>query len=97
MIITNKYHVAYAGKGVKYSWGYSKLLYPQHPLAVKKGRDNDIALVNKCLSGNMITKNMMRKFSKRARGYLAAYKASESDETKENDEPTEISHQMIEK
>ena len=45
----------------------------------------------------MITKNMVRKFSKRARGYMAAYKVLESDEMNENGEPTDITHKMIEK
>ena len=36
-------------------------------LAARKGRENFIALVDKCISRDMITKNMVRKFSKRAK------------------------------
>ena len=66
-------------------------------MATKKGRDNFIELVDKCKLRDTTTTNMVRKFSKRARGYVAAYKALESDEMKENDKPAEISHRMIEK
>ena len=97
MIITTKYHTEYAGEGIEYSWGYSKSLYQRHPLAAKKGRYNFIKLVDKYISRDTITTNMVRKFSKRARGYMAAYKALESDEMKENNKPAEISHRMIEK
>ena len=66
-------------------------------MATKKGRDNFIELVDKCKLRDMTTTNMVRKFSKRARGYMVAYHALESDEMKDNDQPTEFSHQMIEK
>ena len=97
MIITTKYHAEYAGEGIEYSWGYSKSLYRRHPLAAKKGRDNFIKLVDKCISRDIITTSMVRKFSKRARGYMVAYKLLESEEMKENDKPAELSRKMIEK
>ena len=40
---------------------------------------------------------MIRKFSKRARGYMLAYIALESDVMKSDAKPTEITHKMIEK
>ena len=95
MIIIMKYHAEYAGKGIEYSWGYSKFLYQRHPLAAKKGRDNFIKLVDKCISRNTITTSMVKKFSKRARGYMVGYKALESDAMKENNKPTELLHRMI--
>ena len=97
VIITTKYHDEYAGEGIKYSWGYSKSLYGRHPLVAKKGRVNFIELVDKCKSRDTTTTNMVRKFSKRARGYMVAYTALELDEMKDNDQPTEFLHQMIEK
>ena len=73
--------------------GVSKSLYRHHPLAAMKGRDNFIALVDKCISRDLITVNMVRKFSKRAGGYMLAYRALESDEMKHNQ--TDITHQII--
>ncbi|KAL7523118.1 hypothetical protein ACHAXR_000032, partial [Thalassiosira sp. AJA248-18] len=97
VIITTKYHAEYAGEGVEYTWGFSKSVYRRHPLAAKKGRDNFIALVDKCISRELITAEMVRKFSGRARGYMLAYNLLETDEMKEKGEPTEITHKMIEK
>ena len=82
---------------MEYSWGFSKSVYRRHPLAAKKGRDNFIALVDKCISSELITKTMVRKFSGRARGYMIAYRMLESEEMNEHDESTDITHQMIEK
>lgn len=95
VIITTKYHAEYAGEGVEYSWGFSKCVYRRNPLSAKKGKINFDALVNKCISREVISVDMVRKFSKRARGYMLAYRALESDEMTE--EPTEITHKMIEK
>ena len=75
VIITTKYHAEYAGEGVEYSWGFSKCVYRRFSLAAKKGRDNFDALVNKCISRELLTVDMVRKFSKRARGYMQAYRA----------------------
>ena len=98
VIITTKYHAEYAGEGVEYSWGFSKSVYRRHPLAAKKGKENFNALVDKCISRKLLSVDMVRKFSKRARGYMLAYRALESDDmNKQADGPTEITHQMIEK
>ncbi len=84
VIITTEYHAEYAGEGVEYSRGFSKSFYRKHPLAMKKGKDKFIALVDKAISRDLITVDMVRKFSKRARGYMLAYKykALRSDDIK---------------
>ena len=98
VMITTKYHAEYAGEGVEYSWGFSKSVYRRHPLSAKKGKDHFDALVEKCISRELITVDMVRKFSKRARGYMLAYRALECDVMKESPNgQTDISHKMIEK
>ena len=98
VIITTKYHAEYAGEGIEYSWGYSKSFYRRHPLSAKKGKENFINLVDRCISRDLITVDMVRKFSKRARGYMLAYKILETDEMKEvTNEQQDITHHMIEK
>ena len=64
VLITTKYHAKYAGEGIEYSWGYSKSGFRRHPLSAKKGKDNFVSLLNKCLSQDFITKELVRKFSK---------------------------------
>ena len=83
MIIITKCHAEYAGKGMEYSWGYSN-----------KSGDNFIKIVDKCISRNTITTRMVKKFSKRARGYMVGYKVLESDAMKENNKPAELLHCM---
>jgi len=98
VIITTKYHAEYAGEGIEYSWGYSKSAYRRNPLSAKKGKDQFYALVDKCISRDLITVDMVRKFSKRARGYMLAYKMLETDEmSKPTNNQADITHQMIEK
>jgi len=99
VIITTKYHAEYAGEGIEYLWGYSKLVYRRHPLSAKKGKENFDLLVDKCISRDLITIDMVRKFSRRARGYMQAYVVFESsDEMKNNSsKPDNITHHMIEK
>ena len=99
VLITTKYHAKYAGEGIEYSWGYSKSGFQRHPLSAKKGKDNFILFVNKCLSQDFITKELVRKVSKRARKYMLAYQALDSDEIKEQPttETKGISKQMIHK
>ena len=63
----------------------------------KRGETTSLNFFDKCISRDAITTNRVTKFSQMARGYMAAYKALEPDEMKENDKPVEISHCMIEK
>ena len=97
MVITTKYHAEYAGEGIEYSWGYSKSIYRRHPLAAKKGRQNFINLVDTCISRETLTKDMVRKFSKRARDYMVGYKVFEQELLTGNKTSEQLSHAMIEK
>ena len=97
VIITTKYHAEYAGEGIEYTWGFSKSYYRRQPLVKKKGKEKFLELFNHCISRELITKEMVRKFSKRARSYMVAYRALDSDEMKDGDMPCDITHKMIEK
>ena len=76
-LITTKYHAEYAGEGIEYSWGAAKAMYRRYPLASKKGKEKFVDLVLKCTSREVLTTEMIRKFSRRARSYMLSYKALE--------------------
>ena len=77
-VTTTKYHAEYAGEGIEYSWGASKSLYRRQPLASKRSKASFDALVNKCISREQaLPIELIRKFSRRARGYMEAYKSLE--------------------
>mmetsp|Transcript_29952 Transcript_29952/g.67600 ORF Transcript_29952/g.67600 Transcript_29952/m.67600 type:complete len:190 (+) Transcript_29952:650-1219(+) len=103
VIITTKYHAEYAGEGIEYTWGFQKCFYRRQPLKRKKGKANFFALVDECLSRDLVTTELVRKFSKRARDYMQAYCAFETDEMKEGLKESgkggklNITHAMIEK
>jgi hypothetical protein len=69
-LITMKYHTKYAGEGIEYSWGASKLVYHKYPFACKKGKANFDSLVAKCISRDLLTTERICKFSRRARSYM---------------------------
>ena len=76
-LITMKYYAKYAGEGIKYSWGAAKGMYHHNPLASKKGKEKFVDLVLKCTSQEVLTAEMIRKFSRHARSYMLSYKALE--------------------
>jgi len=77
-LITMKYHAEYAGEGIEYSWGAAKAMYCCYPtLASKKGKEKVVDLMLKCTSREVLTTEMIRKFSRRARSYMLSYKALE--------------------
>ena len=77
----------FAGEGIEYSWGLSKAMYRKYPLVSKKGKRNFDALVLKCISRDVLTKDQVRRFCKRARSYMLTYKSLElSDKNNNGDE-----------
>ena len=84
VLITTKYHTEYAGVGIEYSWGLSKAMYQKCPLSSKKGKQNFDALVSKCISRTALTKDVVRKFSQRARSYMLTYKSLGLEDTNKN-------------
>ena len=77
VLITTKYHAEYAGEGIEYSWGAAKSIYRRYPLYSKKGKENFLGLVSKCISREVLTADLIRKYSRRARNYMLTYKSLE--------------------
>ena len=76
-LITTKYHAEYAGEGIEYSWGAAKALYRRYPIYSKQGKDNFLDLVSRCTSRDVLTTELIQKFSRRARNYMLTYKSLE--------------------
>jgi hypothetical protein len=74
-LITTKYHCEFAGEGIEYAWAFSKSLYRRSPLKLKRGKDNFDRLVATCTSREVMKKEIIRRFSKRARQYMLSYQA----------------------
>jgi hypothetical protein len=75
-LTTTKYH-AYAGEGVKYSWGGGKSTLLETSTCLKKGKTNFDALVATCISRDVLTKELIQKISHQARSYMVTYKTLE--------------------
>ena len=75
---TPKCHAEIAGEGIEYTWGHQKNYFHCQPLSVKRSKTDFRKLVTKCCSRELITKQLVRKFSKRARDYIIAYHAVEN-------------------
>ena len=90
-------HPELAGEGVEYDWGFSKLNYRRAPLDEKKNKDKFRKLVRKCISRESITLEMRRKFARRAREYIVAYRALALQRTDDSDPLPTMSASLIEK
>ena len=80
VLLTPKCHAELAGEGVEYLWACAKGAYRNMSLREKKGKDNFKASVCHCLSEEVITKVRIRKFARRARQYLMAYHAIDTQQ-----------------
>ena len=80
VLLTPKCHAELAGEGVEYLWACAKGAYRNMTLCQKKGKDNFKASVRHCLSEEVITKVRIRKFARRARQYLMAYHAIDTQQ-----------------
>ena len=76
---TPKCHCEFAGEGIEYSWGCSKNEYRGKPINVKRKKENFRDTVRQCLSRDVLTTERVRKFSARARAYMLAYLALDSN------------------
>ena len=96
VIFTTKYHPELAGEGIEYSWGVAKSVYRKIRLENKKGKENFIQNVKTCLSSkNVLTKENVRKFSKRARAYLQCYYSFGMDQIKDGNKKSPKSVSLI--
>jgi hypothetical protein len=59
-------------------------MYRRYPLVSKKGKQNFDALVSKCISRDVLTKEQVWRFCKRARRYMLTYKLLELADKKNN-------------
>jgi hypothetical protein len=68
-----KCHCEIAGEGIEYSWACAKNHYRQILLDKKRGKENFIKSVRECMSRDLITRQRVQKFSRRARHYILGY------------------------
>jgi len=68
---TPKYHCELAGEGIEYSWGFAKLRYRRVPLEERNSAVKFRAFVAEALDA--VSKDRMRRFSRRARLYVCSY------------------------
>ncbi len=57
--------------------GALKSIVQKVPSCIKKGKQNFDALVSKCISRDVLTKEQVWRFCKRARSYMHMYKSLE--------------------
>lgn len=68
-----KCHCEVAGEGIEYSWGFSKNKYRRLSMSEKKTKEKFRRSVRLVISRTSLNKKRIRKFSRRARGYICAY------------------------
>ena len=76
--------------------GILKKSVSETPPRGKKSKEDFIKLVKYCISREVITKDLVRKFSKRARDYMVTYKSLDLQEEEVVGEGSGISHHKIE-
>jgi len=95
---TPKCHCELAGEGIEYSWAAAKNKYRRVPVTVKKSKEQFRNLVRECLSRDVITTDLVRAFSRRARRYICAYHAwHEQQRTGNTTQESAISQHLVEK
>ena len=92
---TLKCHCELAGEGIEYSWGCSKNAYRLMPLSTKRKKETFRETVRRCLTQDVLTKERVRKFSRRAHEYICAYHAlhqgiTSADQVETNSEGAEV-------
>ena len=83
VLLTPKCHAELAGEGVEYVWACAKGAYRNMSLQQKRGKDHFKASVRHCLSEEVITTVRIRKFARRARQYMMAYHAIDTEQVDE--------------
>ena len=83
ILLTPKCHAELAGEGVEYVWACAKGAYRNLSLQQKRGKDNFKASVRRCLSEEVITTVRIRRFARRARQYMMAYYAIDTQQVDE--------------
>ena len=81
----------------KYSWGFAKNFYRRLPIKQKRKKECFRDSVRSALSRERLTKQIVRKFARRARGYTCAYFAFAFGNNEKLTQGEKISPEMIEK
>ena len=96
-IRSTKCHCEIAGEGIEYAWGAAKLWYRKQPLSQKRTKESFLNLVQTALSDVVLSKQRVRQFARRARNYMLAYRALDSNRDEINENGLELSETMIKK
>jgi hypothetical protein len=84
---TPQCHCELAGEGIEYSWGCAKDEYHHQPLSAKKEKKETFQeTVRKSIAKDVLRKERVRLFSKRAREYICAYIVLSQEEGKQNED-----------
>ena len=68
-------HCKIAGEGIKFDWGFSKMMYRSKPMSEKQNKSKFHKLVKSVLSSTTLTLSVCRSSAHRARQYMLAYMA----------------------
>ena len=82
---TSKCHCELAGEGIEYSWGCAKNEYRRQPLQLKRRKETFRDTVRKSIARDVLTRERIRLFSKRAREYICAYLVLSQEASARND------------
>lgn len=74
VLCSPKCHPELAGEGIEYAWGCAKGLYRRLPIGEKRSKEKFVKTVRRVLARKQLTLERCRKFSRRARIYILAYK-----------------------
>ena len=92
-----KCHADLAGEGIEYSWGFANNFYRRLPICEKRTKDKFKASMSKVLSTEYLKKERVRRFARRALGYLCAYYRLQYTEDGDAPQGETISPQQIER
>jgi hypothetical protein len=70
---TPECHCKIAGEGIKYAWACAKNKYQTILLENKKGKENFIRTIRLCTSTDVLMRERVQKFARRARQYIMGY------------------------
>jgi hypothetical protein len=82
---TPKCHCELAGEGIEYSWGCAKNEYHRQPRQLKRRKEMFRDTVRKSIATDVLRRERIRLFSKRAREYMCAYLVLSQEASAKND------------
>ena len=92
-----KCHPEIAGEGIEYCWAAAKMCYRQLRISEKRTKAKFLNSVKISTDRNkVLTLAMQRKFSRRARQYMLAYRAIDIQSENNENEEVKMSHSLLE-